>query len=364
LTYNHVMERLVSHSALVSPAEVPARQTAQEGQLSPGLPERNGNDVASGLGKTSLEDGASNTTVGAASPSAPRDHEAELRNGEVLQEFMHKTASQLAFYGLMQLHQHIRERQLCVFFRNNHFCTLFKVNRKLYLLVTDEGYRDEEQVVWELLDDIEGDTEFCTSGFTLCASSSRNDTPIAVSPQREEDPDYLYALSLQSGSSPVAQTTRIPVVLPASAVSVVPSTAELPFSVLVSPQDVHLQVGATAQAPGPVTIVANVVGEYSCVAPNGNRNGDDDDGDDDEKYALMLQQQLNFESAGYVDVSTTPEIATSFCDEQLARILQEQINEDGRREEEWAVDRRRGQAAPTATAETNSKKKNGDCAVQ
>lgn len=50
-----------------------------------------------------------------------------LEEGPVLEEFFNGTASQLTYYGLVQLHEEVRERQLCVFFRNNHFSTLFKV---------------------------------------------------------------------------------------------------------------------------------------------------------------------------------------------------------------------------------------------
>jgi hypothetical protein len=50
-----------------------------------------------------------------------------LEEGPVLEEFFNSTASQLTYYGLVKLHEEVRERQLCVFFRNNHFSTLFKV---------------------------------------------------------------------------------------------------------------------------------------------------------------------------------------------------------------------------------------------
>jgi hypothetical protein len=33
----------------------------------------------------------------------------------------------------------MKERQLCIFFRNNHFATAFRYNHELYLLATDLG---------------------------------------------------------------------------------------------------------------------------------------------------------------------------------------------------------------------------------
>lgn len=39
------------------------------------------------------------------------------------QEFLAASSSQLTYYGLSQLHEKLRDDTLCVFFRNNHFCT-------------------------------------------------------------------------------------------------------------------------------------------------------------------------------------------------------------------------------------------------
>lgn len=52
---------------------------------------------------------------------------ALLEEGPILEEFFAASASQLTYYGLVKLHEDLRERQLAVFFRNNHFATLFKV---------------------------------------------------------------------------------------------------------------------------------------------------------------------------------------------------------------------------------------------
>lgn len=102
-----------------------------------------------------------------------------LREGQVAEDFFRETASQLTYYGLSKLHQEVRElslaservfiigreevlslpdmpldahtlsqvreRQLCVFFRNNHFSTMFKYEGKLYLLITDLGYARESR---------------------------------------------------------------------------------------------------------------------------------------------------------------------------------------------------------------------------
>jgi hypothetical protein len=50
----------------------------------------------------------------------------------------------------------LSEKNLAVFFRNNHFGTIIRYQNKLYELVTDYGYIDVPIVVWESLDVIDG----------------------------------------------------------------------------------------------------------------------------------------------------------------------------------------------------------------
>jgi hypothetical protein len=57
---------------------------------------------------------------------------ALLEDGPILEEFFATSASQLTYYGLVKLHEDLRERQLAVFFRNNHFATLFKVRNSYH----------------------------------------------------------------------------------------------------------------------------------------------------------------------------------------------------------------------------------------
>ncbi|KAF6265489.1 hypothetical protein COO60DRAFT_1457089 [Scenedesmus sp. NREL 46B-D3] len=70
--------------------------------------------------------------------------------------------SQLTPFGLASVAGSLKEHQLAVFFRNNHFNTLFKYEGSVYLLVTDQGYECEADVVWERMDGVNGDTTFCT----------------------------------------------------------------------------------------------------------------------------------------------------------------------------------------------------------
>eukprot|EP00736_Rhodelphis_marinus_P011811 Rmarinus@m.22210 len=83
----------------------------------------------------------------------------------LITDFLKSTGSQLTYCGLYALHNTVKERELCVFFRNNHFNTLFKFNGSLYILLTDLGYAEEDFVVWEKLCEVDGDNVFVTDDF-------------------------------------------------------------------------------------------------------------------------------------------------------------------------------------------------------
>jgi len=86
--------------------------------------------------------------------------------GAIVNEFLNSTSHQLTEFGLQQLHEVIKEDELVVFFRNNHFSTLTKHKGELYNLVTDIGYERERNVVWDHLASVYGDSSFYSSEFT------------------------------------------------------------------------------------------------------------------------------------------------------------------------------------------------------
>ncbi|KAF2313203.1 hypothetical protein GH714_009744 [Hevea brasiliensis] len=87
------------------------------------------------------------------------------QEGELIRNFLKNNASQLTFCGLFCLQDGLKERELCVFFRNNHFSTMFKYDGELYLLATDQGYLNQHDLVWEKLNEVNGDTLFMTGNF-------------------------------------------------------------------------------------------------------------------------------------------------------------------------------------------------------
>ncbi|KFO18208.1 Protein FAM63A [Fukomys damarensis] len=124
-----------------------------------------------------------------------------VTEGLIAEQFLENTAAQLTYHGLCELTAAAREGELSVFFRNNHFSTMTKHESHLYLLVTDQGFLQEEQVVWESLHNVDGDSCFCDSDFRLSHSLGKapgaeggKDAP---EKQLQVDQDYLIALSLQ-----------------------------------------------------------------------------------------------------------------------------------------------------------------------
>uniref|UniRef100_A0A4W5Q6Q8 Ubiquitin carboxyl-terminal hydrolase n=1 Tax=Hucho hucho TaxID=62062 RepID=A0A4W5Q6Q8_9TELE len=135
---------------------------------------------------------------------------SRVSEGLVAEQFLESTATQLSYHGLCELNTTVKEGELSVFFRNNHFSTMIKHKGHLYLLVTDQGFLQEEGLVWESLHNVEGDGNFCDSDFRLCHPPQRSvpvTQPEDLTPQQQQrqiDQDYLVAMSLQQqqGAAP------------------------------------------------------------------------------------------------------------------------------------------------------------------
>jgi len=96
-----------------------------------------------------------------------REKSSAAHEGHVVNSFLTSTSTQLTYHGLAELHNHLPNHSLCVFFRNNHFATLTKEDDALFLLVTDLGYANVPEVVWEKLDAIDGATTLFDEYFAV-----------------------------------------------------------------------------------------------------------------------------------------------------------------------------------------------------
>ncbi|XP_058016214.1 ubiquitin carboxyl-terminal hydrolase MINDY-1 isoform X1 [Ahaetulla prasina] len=120
-----------------------------------------------------------------------------VTEGLIAEQFLESTASQLTYHGLCELTSTVKEGELSVFFRNNHFSAMIKHKSHLYLLVTDQGFLNEDQVTWESLHNVDGDSCFCDAEFHLSHTLGKEAAGGSPVDQRQVDQDYMIALSLQ-----------------------------------------------------------------------------------------------------------------------------------------------------------------------
>ncbi|ESX03610.1 hypothetical protein KL918_004655 [Ogataea parapolymorpha] len=95
------------------------------------------------------------------------DAERELLRKYVLyRDFLAQNSTQLTEAGLETLKQDselVPNNAFVIFFRNDHFNTLYKLENKLYLLANDEGYGSG--IVWEELKTVKGSDDELLNGF-------------------------------------------------------------------------------------------------------------------------------------------------------------------------------------------------------
>lgn len=171
----------------------------------------------------------------------------------VIDHFLQSTSHQLTQHGLQALYQDLRDDELTVFFRNNHFGTLTKHKGMLYLLVTDFGYADAPEIVWEKLDVINGDTEYVNATFQPSAAAAAAAQQAAMaSASQQENADYQLAMQLSMQNQPnQTQQSSSSVPLPQqqqqSATAASSSSSQLPSHYLAQQQ--QIAVGVPLAAP-------------------------------------------------------------------------------------------------------------------
>ena len=158
--------------------------------------------------------------------SLSSEEEQKMADIQAIQNFVNiENATQLSPFGLTQLTTRLAPGSISIFFRNDHFSTLYKhpQSHQLYTLVTDAGYANHAEIVWESLVDVTGfNSEFLAGDFRAVShapsgsagptdpagprtsSAAAISTPAAaessggeLSSQEQSDADYAYALSLQ-----------------------------------------------------------------------------------------------------------------------------------------------------------------------
>ena len=245
-----------------------------------------------------------------------------------LHEFLDSSASQSTRGGLQSALGSIKERELVVFFRNNHFSTAFSLDGVLYNLVTDQGYLGEPDVVWEVLAvgaDLGADTAVPPEGSFVNGAFKAfkpHEDPGALGAGTDEDAQMAAAL-LASVKDTGAQGSS----------AAASSAAALPGDFLRPP--IGPAASQTAQAAHPVS------------NPASSRTMEHTD---DADYALAMQLQAEYEEEAR---------------RAEARRVRQRAEAESAREEAVARESERRRRA--AAASKKPKKKSGysssDCVV-
>ena len=104
--------------------------------------------------------------------------------------FLSSTATQLTGYGLDTVTETLAPGSVAIFFRNDHFSTLYRHPKsgQLLTLVTDMGYAGHDEVVWESLVDVSGEgCEFFAGDFRPVGNVASDTQNQPTSNQVEDD---------------------------------------------------------------------------------------------------------------------------------------------------------------------------------
>ncbi|XP_034230923.1 ubiquitin carboxyl-terminal hydrolase MINDY-1-like isoform X2 [Thrips palmi] len=152
------------------------------------------------------------------------DDSTKVTRALLAEQFLESSASQLTYHGLCELNSVMADNELAVIFRNNHFSTIFKrrvptssrqqstqqVQNELFLLVTDQGFLHEYNVVWEMFCNIEGDSMFVDSDFKNVPPKTTSDfSPAATTMSQIDQDEELARLLHKQELDGVAEEERV-----------------------------------------------------------------------------------------------------------------------------------------------------------
>ncbi|KAJ2595575.1 Ubiquitin carboxyl-terminal hydrolase MINDY-2, partial [Coemansia sp. RSA 1722] len=124
------------------------------------------------------------------------DLSGEFGDAVLANLWLESNATQLTEYGIGELLRCLEDYSVAVFFRNNHFSTLYKRPEGLYTLCADDGVAADRRVVWESICDVgQENNKFYDSEFRIWTDSMSD--RVDNEEQKQVDGDYAMALELQ-----------------------------------------------------------------------------------------------------------------------------------------------------------------------
>ncbi|KAL5594084.1 hypothetical protein BROUX41_001132 [Berkeleyomyces rouxiae] len=118
------------------------------------------------------------------------EEQQTLQDMFTIKDFVINWATQLTPTGLDVLTKSTPPNHVCILFRNDHFSTLYRHPDTLQLLalVTDSGFVNHQEVVWESLVDINGEQAEFFSGDFRIVSASGSDSILSPTPGHHAPP--------------------------------------------------------------------------------------------------------------------------------------------------------------------------------
>lgn len=116
------------------------------------------------------------------------EEQATLEDIATIKAFFNTAATQLTPYGLHTITTSLGPGAVAILFRNDHFSTLYRHPDTLQLLqlVTDMGYAGHDEVVWESLIDVNGESaEFFSGDFRLVGGAPSSPAQTHLQPQSQ-----------------------------------------------------------------------------------------------------------------------------------------------------------------------------------
>ncbi|XP_018028095.1 ubiquitin carboxyl-terminal hydrolase MINDY-1 [Hyalella azteca] len=140
-------------------------------------------------------------------------HTADHTNDDLLimkavlcEEFLQCTSSQLTVHGLFALGSTMRDQEVAVLFRNNHFSTIYKHKEQLYQLLTDQGFLTEA-AVWQTLSDVDASfSEFVTDSFEPWQLQPHTSPAVSMTQEQQMTSDEEIARRLQDAEVRAAES--------------------------------------------------------------------------------------------------------------------------------------------------------------
>ncbi|KAF6063813.1 hypothetical protein FOB64_005426 [Candida albicans] len=131
-----------------------------------------------------------------------------LGNKLLIEKWLNLNQTQLTLQGLNKLNDELDINQFIIFFRNNHFNTLFKKsNQEFYILLTDSSFvnsNKSSKIIWQSLNSVSGkDDLFFMGDFTPVLDIDQDLPNVNTSKlggdiySQDQNPDYLLLKQLQ-----------------------------------------------------------------------------------------------------------------------------------------------------------------------